>query len=171
MKMYRYIGPKRIADRIGPEPAGVPVRSPDDVRRWVRDAAQGLVAGSVIATFVVDTFGVLRIADRRSEHVACAGGQPVRSAGEITFAVEATVEVVVVSNQSTGYCPEPQSWPAVAAALSAAGLEPPPGFIPACVFRRCPACGNINVVKDDLFECGVCAAELPAAYNCQASEA
>ncbi|MEU6730442.1 hypothetical protein ABZ917_42625 [Nonomuraea wenchangensis] len=33
--------------------------------------------------------GVLLLAPRRSEHVACAGGRPVLSAGEISFAREA----------------------------------------------------------------------------------
>ncbi len=164
---YRYVGPKRIADRIRPEPAGVPIRSPEDVRAWVRSTAQELSAGCVTATFVVDAVGVLLVADRRSEHVACAGGQPVRSAGEITFAVGRAVGVVAVSNQSTGYCPEPESWPAVAATLVAAGLEPPAGFALACEFRRCVGCGSLTLVKGGVFECGVCGAELPAAYNAQ----
>ena len=35
-------------------------------------------------TFVIGVDGVLRVADRRSEHVACAGGGDVLSAGELT---------------------------------------------------------------------------------------
>lgn len=165
--MYRYVGPRRIADRAPSEPAGVPIRSPADVRGWVRGSDQELVAGSVIATFVVDAAGTLLVADRRSEHVACAGGQAVQSAGEITFAVGRAVEVVAVSNQSTGYCPEPESWPAVAVSLVAAGLEPPDGFSLACVFRRCVGCGSLTLVKGGVFECGTCGAELPPAYNAQ----
>jgi len=42
-----------------------------------------------------------------------------------------------VSNQSTGYCPDPDSWPAVAAALDRAGIARPDGFTHALVFRRC----------------------------------
>src|SRR5262245_26937136 len=130
MRLYRYIGPKQIADRVSPTPAGTPIRSADDVARWATATRQRPGPnGSLIATFVVDLTGVLLVADRHSEHVACAGRQPVRSAGEVTFRLAGdAVEVAAVSNQSTGYCPEPESWPAVAAALSAAGLEPPEGF-------------------------------------------
>ena len=166
MRPYRYVGPKSIADRIGPEPAGAAIRSPEDVRASARKTAQELSDGCVIVTFVVDASGVLLIADRRSEHVACAGGQSVQSAGEMTFVIGRAVEVAEVSNQSTGYCPKPESWPAVAAALEAAGLNAPDGFSPACVFRRC-ACGNLTLVKGSVFNCGVCGAKLPADYNVQ----
>jgi hypothetical protein len=117
---------------------------------------------------VVDRVGTLRIADRHSEHVACAGGEPVQSAGEVTFALLGeSVGVEAVSNQSTGYCPEPSSWSAVQGALSRAGLVVPQAFTPACVFRRCVRCGSICVVKDGVLECGVCSSPLPQAYNCQ----
>ena len=86
----------------------------------------------------------------------------------MTFAVSGgAVAVTAVSNQSTGYCPEPASWPAVRAALLGAGLNAPDGFDPACVFRQCPACRVKNIVKGGDFGCGACEAELPAAYNCQ----
>jgi hypothetical protein len=92
----------------------------------------------------------------------------VKSAGEMTFGVTGEqVAVAAVSNQSTGYCPEPVSWPAVEAALRSAGLVPPAGFTLACVFRRCVACGTKNLVKNGEFECGVCSADLPVEYNCQ----
>jgi hypothetical protein len=173
VRLYRYIGPKLIGDRATHAPAGTAIRAAADVARWVRDSGQRPGPdGCVIATFIVDAAGVLLVADRHSEHVACAGRQPVRSAGEITFRVAGgAAEVTAVSNQSTGYCPEPESWPVVVTALSAAGLEPPEEFALACVFRRCPACDSLNVVKDGVFECGVCAADLPAAYNCQPAEA
>ena len=173
MRVYRYIGSKQIADRATSTPAGTPVRSAADVLGWVRNSGQRpRPDGCAVATFVVDTCGLLLLADRHSEHVACAGRQPVQAAGEITLRVaDYSVEVVAVSNQSTGYCPEPESWPAVVTALTAAGLNPPAGFDPACVFRLCLRCGSKNLVKDAVFECGVCAAELPAAYNCQTPEA
>jgi hypothetical protein len=167
--LYRYIGPKQIADRVQNEAGGFPIRSPEDVRAWVRDSAQELSNGCVIATFVVDADGALRIADRRSEHVACSGGRVVRSAGEITFRLSRTVEIAAVSDQSTGFCPEPESWPAVAvaAALGSAGLAAPDGFSRSCEFRRCVKCGGLTLVKDGEFECAICGAELPAKYNCQ----
>ena len=164
---YRYVGPTKIAERAPLAPAGVRVESPADVRHWIRRTGQELnAAGSVIATFVIDESGWLRIADRRSEHVACAGGTPVRSAGEMTFTVRPSgVSVTWVSNQSTGYCPEPSSWPAVHAALAQAGIAAPEGFSQEFEFRRCPRCGSINIIKEKVFECGVCATPLPAEWN------
>jgi hypothetical protein len=167
MRLYRYVGPKWIAERARPEPTGVPIRSPGDVRTWVRDTGQDLTAGCVIVTFVINASGELLVADRHSEHVACADGAAVRSAGEMTFAIGRTVEVVGVSNQSTGYCPEPESWPAVAEALGRAGLAVPDGFSLACVFRRCGSCSGLTLVKANVFECGGCGAELSAPYNVQ----
>ncbi len=166
MVRYRYVGPARIAERAAGQPAGTPIRSPHDLLRWVKQSEHP--AGTVIVTFVIDANGELRIADRHSEHVACAGGQAVRSAGEMTFDLGAgTAVVVAVSNQSTGYCPEPESWPAVRAALLGAGLNAPDGFDPTCVFRLCPSCEVKNVVKGGVFECGACGTELPTTYNCQ----
>ena len=107
------------------------------------------------------------IADRRSEHVACAGGGPVRSAGEMTFAVDSAIEVTAASNQSTGFCPEPESWPAVAATLRAVGFAAPAAFDPACHFRRCPSCDGVTLVKNGVFECGLCGVPLPTEYNVQ----
>jgi hypothetical protein len=75
------------------------------------------------------------------------------------------VEVEEISNQSTGFCPEPESWPVVAAALDTLGVRHPGRFTLAVVFRRCPACGERNVVKDGWFACGVCGADLPAEWN------
>src|SRR5262245_43400464 len=169
MRTYRYVGPKGIADRATVTPAGTSIHSAADVIRWARESGQHAGPdGYIIATFVVDAAGVLLVADRRSEHVACAGRKPVQSAGEITFLVAGTaVEVIAASNQSTGYCPEPESWPAVAAVLSAAGMNPPDGFSLGCEFRRCVRCGGLTLVKERLFRCGVCGADLPLLYNCQ----
>lgn len=170
MRLYHYVGPARIAERVARSPMGVPVRGAANVTAWVRDTSQQPAGGLVVATFVVDANGVLRIADRRSEHVACAGRGPVQSAGEITFDLGRGVEVVAASNQSTGYCPEPESWSAFVAALGSARLASPARFDPLCVFRRCVECGNLTLVKDGVFECGSCRAELPAGYNVQNSD-
>jgi hypothetical protein len=167
MRLYRYVGPKHIADRVGQRMTGVPIRSPDDVRNWVRSRGAELSDNCLTATYVVDASGWLLIADRRSEHVVCAGGEPIQSAGEITFSIGRVVEVTDVSNQSTGYCPEPESWPAVAQALSRASLIGPHGFTLICVFRRCTNCGSVMLVKDSVFKCEICSTRLPENYNVQ----
>jgi len=167
---YRYIGPKKIADHAHTAPAGIRLESTEDVFRWIRQTGQKLnPAGSVTATFIVDEAGWLRIADRRSEHVACAGGKPVLSAGEITFTVmPGGVSVSWATNQSTGYCPEPHSWQAVQAALARAGIAAPGSFSQEFSFRRCSHCGSVNLVKDGVFECEVCSTPLPEEWNLDA---
>jgi len=167
MKLYRYIGTKDIAEHALKAPRGTPILSRHDVVAWAKASRQTPdTDGCVTATFIVDESGVLRIADRHSEHVACAGGGLVFSAGEITFALNAeSVDVVAVSNQSAGYCPEPESWPSVASALDRAGIRHPGHFTQPIVFRRCPSCSQRNIVKDDWFECGVCGNELPGTWN------
>ncbi|HEY1187219.1 MAG TPA: hypothetical protein VGE74_06145 [Gemmata sp.] len=158
--LYNYVGSRSIAERSGDTVRGAPVRAPADVLPW-------LASGEVTVTFVVNEEGTLLVADRHSEHVACAGNRPVLSAGEMTFATESGRPVVTrISNQSTGYCPEPESWGAVVGALRTARLEPTDGFDPRCEFRRCVQCASLNLVKG-VFECGVCEAELPREYNAQ----
>ena len=179
-RLYRYVGPAEIA--LGVRAAsgrggGVQVRSVADLAAWLAATRpQADAAGLLPATFLIDARGVLRLADRHAEHVACACGQPVRSAGEIFFAP--TLErgatgwaVAQISNQSSGYCPEPESWPQVAAALERIPLAHPGQFTLACVFRRCPRCGQLALVKDALFVCAVCGADLPARWNIAANAA
>jgi hypothetical protein len=117
-------------------------------------------------TFVVDIAGVLRLAPRRSEHVVCAGGGEVLSAGEMSFHEESGRLVVdEVSNQSTGYCPDSGSWPVVSAALDRAGIAHPAGFTQDVVFRRCPSCQQVNVVREQDFVCVFCDELLPREWN------
>ena len=165
--VYRYIGPKPIADRARTSPPGTVVASAGEVLRWAaRSDPANARSGRVTATFVVDAEGSLRLADRHSEHVACAGGWPVLAAGEIVFGIRGNaVTVEEVSNQSTGYCPEPESWPAVASALEAIGLASPEGYTLALAFRRCPGCGQVNVVKESVFACAICGSDLPNFWN------
>lgn len=154
MRTYRYVGPGEIRRRVAGDPAGSPVRSPSDLPL------------DEPLTYVVTVDEILRIANRRSEHVACAGGGDVLAAGElIASRVAGIVRIVDVSNQSTGYCPEPACWPAVARSLDSAGIAHPGHFTIAVTFRRCNACGERNLVKDDWFECAICGAELPASWN------
>ncbi|MBN9120138.1 MAG: hypothetical protein J0I06_13395 [Planctomycetes bacterium] len=165
--LYRYVGSCGIA-RCGSDVRGTPVTAPADAAKWITSAGGSRTPAEVTVTFVVTAEGALLVADRHSEHVACAGGRPVRAAGELCLALEGgRVTVTRVSNQSTGYCPEPETWAVVAAALRAAGLEPPDGFDPRCEFRRCEACGALNLVKCGVFECAGCGADLPCEYNAQ----
>ena len=166
-RLYLFVGPLKIRDRVASRPAGTRIASAADLLAWARRAGQRPGPdGLVPATFVIDGKGDLLLADRRSEHVACAGGGPVLSAGEMYFQVEEDrIEVAEASNQSTGFCPEPESWPAVATALDQIGLAHPGRFTTEMVFRRCEACGERNIVKDGWFACGVCGADLPAEWN------
>jgi hypothetical protein len=137
--------------RPGANPA-VPVRAPRGTRHvcrkveggfvdWVRTVETRDLVGPF--TYVVDVDGVLRLAPRRSEHVACAGGGKVLAAGEVALVwCPAGWTVSEVSNQSTGYCPDPSSWSAVAAALDRAGLDRPGGFTSKFVFGAALIAGN-----------------------------
>jgi hypothetical protein len=159
-KLYHYVGPEDIRKRTVNSPQGLSIRSIADLLSWLRETNQ------LSATFVIDEQETLRIADRHSEHVACAAGGPVLSAGEMFFRVEGdSVEVSEVSNQSTGFCPEPEYWPVVKSVLDRLGIAHPGRFTLAVVFRRCPGCGERNIVKDGWFVCGVCGADLPAEWN------
>lgn len=160
---YCYVGPEEIRRAVSSFPIGTPIASVGDAETWLDAHADALVEG---ATYVVDLQGRLRLAPRRSEHVACAGGEEVLAAGEIRFhRAGHRLGVAEVSNQSTGYCPDTSCWPAVARALEAAGINPPSGFSLEVVFRRCPRCGERNLVKEGWFVCVFCDADLPAGWN------
>ncbi|GAB2604217.1 hypothetical protein Aab01nite_77810 [Paractinoplanes abujensis] len=149
MRRYRYVGPADIqesAGRVEPVRLDAAGRLPDEP-----------------LTFVVGVDGWLKLAPRRSEHVVLADGQDVLAAGEMTFDGER--RVVEVSNQSTGYCPDPDCWPAVAAALDRLGTAHPGGFTHELTFRRCPDCGERNIVRDGDFTCALCGGDLPTAWN------
>ena len=108
MKLYRYVGPAEIATAVASHAAGHRVQTAASLDRALAalDAEDG-----ALLTYVVDAEGALRLADRHSEHVACAGGGPVLTAGEIAFEEDqAGWRVAHASNQSTGYCPEESSW-------------------------------------------------------------
>ncbi|MDT0347575.1 hypothetical protein [Streptomyces litchfieldiae] len=161
---YRYVGPADVRAVVRPGAEGRPIRSPADFESWVGERSADELAEPF--TFVVDLDGVLRLAARRSEHVACAGGGRVLSAGEIGFGREGggwTVDEV--SNHSTGYCPDVTSWPAVAQALDRVGLGRPSGFTHEVVFRRCPGCDEHNIVREDDFSCVFCGGDLPRVWN------
>jgi hypothetical protein len=161
---YRYIGPADLAERARPGPDVITVTSAQALTRWL--ASRPADEPGEPFTFVVGLDSQLRLAPRRSEHVDCAAGQPVLAASEVLFTREGARWLVSeISNQSTGYCPDPDSWPAVASALDQIGLAHPSGFTHKFVFRRCPACGQLNIVRDGSFACAVCDSALPEHWN------
>ena len=88
MRSYAYVGPAHVRAFALTQPMGTPIRVAQDLAPF---------ATGMPLTFVIDATALLRVADQRSEHVACAGGGPVLSAGELcairagTFAVVLTV--------------------------------------------------------------------------------
>ncbi|MGW9208809.1 hypothetical protein ACWGR4_17725 [Embleya sp. NPDC055664] len=164
VRRYRYVGPPDLTALVRPDNEGRSIGSAADVDAWI--SARGPREACEPFTFVVDVAGVLRLAPRRSEHVVCAGGREVLSAGEIAFRSDAGRWVAdEISNQSTGYCPDPGSWPAVADALTRAGIAHPGGFTHEVVFRRCSSCRQLNIVRDRHYVCAVCDEALPHAWN------
>ena len=165
-RLYSYVGGD-IDEQVVNAPPGKRISSKMDLEKWLRETDQEMDdEGRMWVTFVVDRKETLRVAPRRSEHVACAEGGPVLAAGEMAFDWnEDMVEVVEVTNQSTGYCPEPASWPMVASALDRIGIRHPGEYTVAMEFRRCPECRERNLVKDGWFVCGGCGEDLPEEWN------
>jgi hypothetical protein len=157
---YAYVGPDAIRRAAAGAPQGTAICDRAALDAWLTAHPDALSEG---ATYVISLDGTLRLAERRSEHVACAGGQSVLAAGELRFTRALTV--AELTNQSTGYCPEPSCFAEVSRALTAAGLDAPAAFTRAFIFRRCDGCGQINLVKDDWYVCGDCNAALPSAWN------
>ncbi|MCA9701240.1 MAG: hypothetical protein KC431_27205 [Myxococcales bacterium] len=163
-RLYRYIGPLEIAQGALAHPVGTPIHSPHDLEHW--SAAQpDWLDHTLTATFIVLPDGTLRVAPRRSEHVGCALGGPVAAAGELILSRKPRLEVISFSNQSTGYCPEPDCLHAIRAALAALPIPCPAAFTPAYEFRRCVHCGERNLIKDDHYECDCCGLALPQTWN------
>ena len=160
---YSYVGPDEIREAAASQPAGTPISSRDEAAAWLRAHPDALAEG---ATYVVDLDGRLLLAPRRSEHVACASGGEVLAAGEIRFRRTAdAIDVVAVSNLSSGYCPDTSCWPAVERAIRLAGLPPPGSLSSEIIWRRCTSCQEKSLVKENWFVCVFCDAELPAGRN------
>jgi hypothetical protein len=162
VRLYSYIGPPELLRDLKDAVSGSSIRNRWDLEAWI--AANGDGGQYLTATFVIDKNGTLRLADRRSEHVHCAEGGPVLSAGEMVFETS-ELTVAEVTNQSTGFCPEPDSWPAVEAALQTIGVCGPADFTTHFVFRLCPNCGERNVVRDAWFVCAISDGGLPEEWN------
>lgn len=167
-RSYGYVGPADLKALVTSDSVGQGVGSLAEFVAWAdRRTAAEL---DEPFTFVIDLSGCLRLAPRRSEHVVCAGGEPVLGAGEIGFEQRGEGwAVALVSNQSTGYCPDLTSWAAVAAALDHAGLARPVAFTQEVVFRRCPECSELNVVKEQFYVCAFCESDLPTEWNLSVS--
>ncbi|MFE1229150.1 hypothetical protein [Streptomyces sp. NPDC058745] len=170
-RRYGYVGPPEIRAAAPERRTGSPISRPADLAAWLAGQSRADLAEPF--TYVVDEDGVLLLAPRRSEHVACAGRRAlVRAAGEVAFAEGPEgPRAVEISNQSTGYCPDPDSWDSVALALDRAGLAHDGGFDHVVVFRRCPRCAQLNLVREDDYVCPPCGAELPRHWNPPADEA
>ena len=166
-RQYSYVGPHAIRELLKQPAQRICVHHSDDILTWIKSTKPTIERDkTIVATFIIDVSQALWIADRHSEHVVCAAGQNVLSAGEITFDVHKNaVEVLEITNQSTGYCPEPESWSVVDSVLARIGLEYPSEFTTAFIFRRCDKCGTTNIVKDNWFECAVCQATLSQHWN------
>ena len=163
-RRYHYVGPDTLREAARQQPAGIVIHTRDDLAAWLQTSpTERTVDGEWVTTFVIDLQQQLRLAPRRSEHVACAAGGPVLSAGEMTFASD--VCVTAVSNESTGFCPEAGSWSVVQAALEAIHVSHPGRFTTEIIFRQCTHCDQITIVKDHWFVCAVCDADLSATWN------
>jgi hypothetical protein len=163
LRRFAYVGPTEIRDRALQAPAGVSILSREGLFSWLRDVGVDVAGENGWATYVVALDGSLVVAPRRSEHVACAQGAAVLAAGEVQFSARG--DVLEVTNNSTGYCPSEDCWESVRSALDRASLEHPPEFTFLARFRLCPTCGERNLVKDDWYQCALCDAELPLAWN------
>lgn len=160
---YPYVGPDSVLRASSTSPSGSRIVGADDLSAWANGEA---------ATFVVALDGVLRLAPRRSEHVACAGALEVLAAGELHVLREAGgLRVITVSNQSTGFCPAVECWSEVVSALSFEGVVLPRAFTHAIEFRRCPTCRELNLVKESWFVCVFCDGPLPLEWNVSARRA
>lgn len=161
-RTFRYVGPRNLLQLAQSDVARCEPKDAPELSSWIR--AQRL-SSPVTLTFVVTSQGRLRVSPRHAEHVACARGEPVRAAGEIEIhLLSSGIEVLSVTNQSTGYCPEASCFSEVAAALLQVGLTTPTAFAFEFVFRRCPTCQGINIVKDNELEC-TCGSGLPERWN------
>ena len=172
-RRYRYVGPAEIRDQAVAVDT-VAVDSADTLARWLAEpkrtepkrTERKRAELTEPVTFVVLLGGGLMLAPRRSEHVALARGQDVLAAGEMTFGPTGSRwRVVEVTNQSTGYCPDPDCWPAVRTALDQLGIRHPGDFTEKVVFRLCPSCGERNIVRDGDFTCALCDSGLPSRWN------
>jgi len=164
---YKYVGPNEIKVASLQQAKRFRIQSVSSLTSCIQSLSlSGRSNNPLVCTFTIDTHGELWLADRRSEHVACAGGENVLAAGEITFyQVGNGFEVTEVTNQSTGYCPQPSSWSVVAGVLDRMKIQRPLEFTTSFEFRRCEQCASINLIKESLYSCDVCGEKLSFSWN------
>ncbi len=156
-RTYNYVVSRRIAEQAEAPISRLAPATPDDIRSWSLAPNNG----NLELTFVVDPRGQLWLSiDTASMSPARADSPYSLLASCVPRVTPQQVAVVSVSNQSTGYCPEPDCWPAVRDALRNAGLESPNEFTHAFDFRRCVSCSGINILKDGMPDCPSCGTEL-----------
>lgn len=172
IRAYKFVGSKSFIPSADAMPERWCILTTADLASWTRQHAEETDGeGLIPATFIIATDEALWIADRRSEHLACARVGDVLAAGEMFFRGRgASLEVARVSNQSTGYCPEPSCWPMVKRVLRRIDVPHPTGFDPCFEFRRCPSCGTICILKYEDDDCPVCNTALPRGWNFTESE-
>lgn len=167
MRSYEYVGDPSFIPK-GAMPPRLLIDCLSAVVEWMTDhESETDICGEIAATFVVDEQEQFWVADRATEHVACARLGKVLSAGEVFFATNENGAPCIerITNQSTGFCPEPLSWKAVVSSLHSIGMSVPDGFDPAFEFRRCPKCSTLAIIKGWEFTCLVCGTDLPAEWN------
>jgi hypothetical protein len=166
-RQYKYVGPAELKQRLRPENHCIQVSSVADLIPWMTSfLPSSQTRGRIPATFIIDTAEQLWMADRHSEHVACADGENVLAAGEMIFERHETQTFVAeVTNQSTGYCPEPECWEVIARVLDRLEISRPTRLTVAFEFRRCKQCGTTNLIKENVFECAVCDTPLSWTWN------
>lgn len=169
MKTYKYIGSPDFIPK-GEFPQRLLVQGVEKLSCWMIEHRNELdIEECIAATYVIDTDNQFWIADRSSEHVACAREGKVFAAGEVFFSgIDGVPYIDRITNQSTGYCPEPSSWKAVAQSLSKLVIDYPSEFDPAFEFRNCEKCDTLNVIKDEYYSCMSCYEDLSEVYNVQA---
>lgn len=162
-KLYTYVGPRDLLTLSPPEDL-VQVVSAESFYRWAQN--KKVRSEGYTVTYVVLASGELRMAERQTEHVACAEGGPVRAAGEMSFEIhKREVHITSLSNLSTGFCPEPEYLEQVLALVASLQVDLSTCDVHFFEFRRCQECQSTNVIKVGDPFCVVCDAPLPEEWN------
>lgn len=161
---YSYVGPIEIKEKAAELYNAFSIRHADEFKSWAQQQNEW-ENDTLTITFVVLLDQILRVASRRSEHVACALGEKVLAAGELTICLKPQLVVIGATNQSTGYCPKPECWKIAYSILTQLEIPCPKGLTYSCEFRKCPQCGERNLVKENWFVCDLCGHDLPHEWN------